>query len=291
MTKILVTGASGQLASEIKVIANDYPQFEFVFTKRDQLPLHITEYIVEALTRINPNIIINTGAYTAVDRAESEKDLAEAVNHLAVAEMAKWAEKNRARIIHISTDYVFDGSSRLPINELEATAPINWYGETKLRGEKALLHYHSNGIIIRTAWVYSEFASNFVKTMLRLMREKDAITVVNDQFGAPTYAMDLAKAIMSIIVSTTWHPGVYHYSNTGEISWFEFAQAIQEFSGLNCQVNAVASDQFPTVAKRPIYSLLDTTKIQQTYGIGIPFWKDSLLKVVRERLTDKNQKI
>jgi len=289
MQKILVTAASGQLASELHAIASQYSQFEFIFTNRDLLPLDVTDNIFENLTKINPEIIISAGAYTAVDKAETEKDLADAVNHLAVAEIAKWAEQNKAKLIHISTDYVFDGSSVTPITETENTAPINWYGETKLKGEQALLNQHPSGIIIRTAWVYSEFGVNFVKTMLRLMRERTSISVVNDQIGSPTHAADLAQVIMTIIVSEKWTSGIYHYSSDGEISWYDLAKAIQEISGIECEIQGVTSDQFPTLAKRPKYSLLNKTKIIETYDVIVHNWRDSLEKVLRHRLINKNQ--
>ncbi|TXE09543.1 dTDP-4-dehydrorhamnose reductase [Gelidibacter salicanalis] len=288
MQKILITGVGGQLGSELQAIAKQYPQFEFIGVDRKELPLDDLNKIKIGLDKIKPNIIISAGAYTAVDKAETEKELVDTVNHLAVAEIAKWAVSNNAKVLHISTDYVFDGTSKTPLDELASTAPINWYGETKLRGEQALLRALPEGIIIRTAWVYSEFGANFVKTMLRLMREKYSISVVNDQIGAPTYAADLANVIMKIIISETWVPGIFHYSNCGEISWYDFAKAIQEISGRDCEVNGVSSDQFPTLAERPKYSLLNTTKIQNTYGLSIPQWKDSLEIVLRKRLL-KNQ--
>lgn len=287
MQKILVTGANGQLGSEIQALSRRYKSFEFIFVDRKTLPLNTIDTLTAGLDHMRPDIIINAGAYTAVDLAETEKELADVVNHIAVAAMAKWAAHNNAKLIHISTDYVFDGNSKIPLNEQEATAPINWYGETKLRGEQAIMRYLPEGVIIRTAWVYSQYGSNFVKTMLRLMAERASINVVNDQIGSPTSASDLAEVIMKIIVSKTWQPGRYHYSNKGETSWYDFAQAIQDLSGLECEIKGVSSDQFPTAAKRPKYSLLNTTKIQDTYQVAVPYWKDSLEKVLRHEILDK----
>lgn len=282
MQKILVTGANGQLGSEIQAIASHYSQFEFVFVDREKMPLQEPQQIIKVLNEIRPDIIIHAGAYTAVDKAEEEKELADSINHLAVAEIAKWAANHKAKVIYISTDYVFDGTSQTPLQEHEGTAPINWYGATKLRGEQALQQYLPNGIIIRTAWVYSTYGHNFVKTMLRLMKDKTSINVVSDQIGSPTYAADLANAIMNIVTAEHWEAGIFNYSNLGEASWYDFAQAIQEISGLDCDVQGVTSHQFPTSAKRPKYSLLDKTKIQETYNITIPHWRDSLKKMLTQ---------
>lgn len=280
MQKILVTGAKGQLGSEIRAISEDYPQFQFVFVDRDDMPLEKTDALQEVLDTIQPDTIVHAGAYTAVDKAEEEKEVAEAINHFAVSEIATWTAHHQARLIYISTDYVFDGTSKTPLREQKQTAPINWYGATKLKGEQALQRVLPEGIIIRTAWVYSEFGNNFVKTMLRLMKDKPSLNVVNDQIGSPTHAADLAKAIMNIITAEQWEAGIFHYSNQGQASWFEFAKAIQEIAGLDCEVHGVTSDQFPTLAKRPKYSLLDKTKIQDTFQISIPPWRDSLKRML-----------
>lgn len=274
--RVLITGASGQLGSELKKIAKDYASLNFVFVNREAMSLEHTEAIISFLNKVQPDIIINVAAYTAVDNAEKEKEIAEKINHYAVDTISKWCTENDAKLVHISTDYVFDGKSKIPYKERHSSDPINWYGETKLRGEQAIKRNGTKAVIIRTSWLYSEYGHNFVKTMLRLMKERDQIGVVNDQIGTPTYALDLAKAIMKIIKADSWTSGVFHYSNEGQISWYNFAVAINKLSGLSCKVNPVTSEQFLTIANRPNYSLLDKTKIKDTYHIIVPNWKDSL---------------
>lgn len=274
--KILVTGSTGQLGSELKELIQAYPQYDFVFMDRALMPLDNTERVLEILESEHPDFIINAGAYTAVDKAESEVDLADLVNHQCVRVLGEWCEENEAHLIHISTDYVFDGTSSSPLNEEALTAPINVYGATKRKGEEALMSAHSDAIVIRTSWVYSSYGNNFVKTMCRLMQERESLGVVNDQIGTPTYAADLAKVIMQIISSNIWKGGLYHYSNEGEISWYDFASKIKEFRGFTCKVNAIDSSAFPTPAKRPAYSLLDKSKIKKEYNINIPNWDESL---------------
>lgn len=276
MNRILVTGSKGQLGSEIAKISKDFPSFDFIFVDREEMPLEDEGKIISFLDKSAPNLIISVGAYTAVDQAESEKELANQINNLALDTISQWCSKNKSKLIHISTDYIFDGTSRTPYKENDAPSPINWYGESKLRGEQAIKRNMNGAIIIRTSWVYSEYGNNFVKTMIRLMSECESISVVNDQIGTPTYALDLANAIMKIIVADKWKSGVFHYSNEGEISWYDFAVEINKLSGLSCNIHAVTSDQFPTIAKRPNYSLLDKTKIKGTYKAIVPAWKDSL---------------
>ncbi|WP_294958198.1 dTDP-4-dehydrorhamnose reductase [uncultured Flavobacterium sp.] len=279
MRKILVTGATGQLGSELSVLAPSYSHYEWVFADRTQATLDNLELLQSQLDKINPDIIFNCGAYTAVDRAESEKDLAFKVNHLAVELIAKYSAENNAKLIHISTDYVFDGSSSIALNEEAETNPINIYGESKLAGEIACLKENPESIIIRTSWVYSKYGSNFVKTMQRLMQERDEINVVNDQIGSPTYAADLAQAMIDIIESSKWIPGIYNYSNEGEISWYEFALSIKEFGNYNCKVGGIPSSSYPTPAKRPSFSLLSKEKIETVYNMNIPNYKGSLKKM------------
>ncbi|WP_427875228.1 dTDP-4-dehydrorhamnose reductase [Flavobacterium sp. MMS24-S5] len=279
MKKILVTGATGQLGSELSVLAPSYPQYEWVFADRTQITLNNLEMLQSQLEAILPDIIFNCGAYTAVDKAESEKDLAFTVNHLSVGLIAKYARENNVKLIQISTDYVFDGSSSVALDEKAETNPKNVYGKSKLAGETACLQENPESIIIRTSWVYSKFGNNFVKTMQRLMQERDEINVVNDQIGSPTYAPDLAQAMIDIIESSNWVPGIYNYSNEGEISWYEFALSIKEVGGYSCKVGGIPSSSYPTPAKRPSFSLLDKKKIKIVYNLKVPNYKDSLRKM------------
>ncbi|MEN2415078.1 dTDP-4-dehydrorhamnose reductase [Flavobacterium mesophilum] len=276
MRKILVTGATGQLGSELKVLSENHKQFEWEFADRTKISLDNIELLKKQLNEINPDIIFNCGAYTAVDKAESDKETAFTVNHLAVEEIAKYTFENKAKLIHVSTDYVFDGTSSTALNEEAITQPINVYGESKLAGEISCIKENPDSIIIRTSWVYSKFGNNFVKTMQRLMQERDSINVVNDQIGSPTYAADLAQAMISIIESSNWVPGIYNYSNEGEISWYDFALSIKEFGQYECNVGGIPSASYPTPAKRPEFSLLDKKKIKETYNLHIPNYRESL---------------
>lgn len=278
MKKILVTGANGQLGSELRKLSEEQEQFEWVFTDWQELDLCNLENLATSIDKINPQIIINCAAHTAVDKAESEYELSDVLNHQAVAIMAKWSYENNSKFIHISTDYVFDGNSAVPLTEEAPTAPINVYGVTKLAGEKACQLENPDSIIIRTSWVYSSFGNNFVKTMSRLMQERDSLNVVNDQIGSPTYAADLAQAIITIINHSNWQSGIYHFSNEGEISWCEFALAIKEIGNFDCEINGIPSSAYPTPAKRPAYSLLDKTKIKTTFGVIVPEYRESLEK-------------
>lgn len=278
MKKILITGANGQLGSELNVLSKKYSQFEWVFTDWEELNLCDLDNLALALTQINPQIIINCAAHTAVDKAESEFELSDVLNHQSVAVLAQWSRVNDRQFIHVSTDYVFDGTASTALTETAQPNPINVYGVTKLAGEKACLQENPQAIIIRTSWVYSSFGNNFVKTMSRLMQERDSLNVVNDQIGSPTYAADLAQAIMTIVTHPNWKSGIYHFSNEGEISWYEFALAIQEIGGFDCAISGIPSSAYPTPAKRPQYSLLDKTKIKETFEVVVPGYKESLVK-------------
>lgn len=273
---ILVTGSNGQLGSELKELAPQYTQYKFVFFSRAELAIENAEEVERAFALLHPQFVINCAAYTAVDKAETEKEQAMAVNATAVGILAGASQKYGAKFIHVSTDYVFDGTSREPLKENAPVSPVNFYGETKLKGEAEAMKVNPGSIIIRTSWVYSFYGKNFVKTMLRLMSERDRISVVADQWGSPTYAADLASAILQMIESENWQPGIYHYSNEGVITWAEFADEIRSLSNSNCTVQFITTDQYPTPAKRPAYSVLDKSKIVSTYGIALRPWKESL---------------
>ena len=276
MNNILVTGANGQLGSELREIAPNYKDYNFLFT--DVKDLDITNHTtVAAFIESNKiNVIINCAAYTAVDKAEEEKDLANAINHLAVANFTQIAKEKSIKLIHISTDYVFDGTNHKPYVETDTPNPQSVYGKTKLDGELAMQQINpANSIIIRTSWVYSKFGNNFVKTMLRLAETRDEISVVADQIGTPTSAADLAEAILIILPQISNETvELFHYSNEGVCSWYDFAKAIFEIEGLQIKVNAIESSQYPTPAERPFYSVLNKEKIKTKYWIKIPYWKN-----------------
>ena len=279
--KILVTGANGQLGSEIKFLSSKYNQYKWIFTDQDELDLSDLKNLESNISKISPSLIINCAAYTSVDKAESDIKLSNILNFKAVDLISKWSSLNGKKLIHISTDYVFDGTSKIPLDEKSSTSPINVYGLTKLRGEKVCLKNDPNSIIIRTSWVYSSFGNNFVKTMCNLMEKRDLLKIINDQKGSPTYAADLADTIMKIINHKKWISGLYHYSNEGEITWFEFANSIKEINNYNVKIEGVFTDEYPTPAKRPKYSLLDKKKIKETFNLEIPFYKDSLEKCLK----------
>ena len=281
--KILVTGKNGQLGKSIhKSVTNNKKINEFVFVGREELDLSSTDNIISYFNQNNFDIIVNCAAHTAVDKAEEEAVLANQINHLAVAQLALIAKTQQAKLIHVSTDYVFDGESDKPYTETDATNPINIYGKTKLAGEQTLKEIMpTDAIIIRTSWVYSEYGNNFVKTMLRLGKQRDELSVVGDQIGSPTYATDLANAILGTMQNKAFkevgqETQVYHYSNAGEISWYEFAKEIFELADIQCSVSPITTAQYPTPAKRPKNTLMNKDKIAETFSVNIPDWKESL---------------
>ncbi|MDP3266155.1 MAG: dTDP-4-dehydrorhamnose reductase [Sulfuricurvum sp.] len=288
MYKILITGENGQLGSELKELSSFYTQYEFTFVDRNTLDFSNLCKLEDYFDNKTFDVIINCAAYTAVDKAESESDLANTINHRAVSLLAKIAKKKNISLIHISTDYVFNGQNYRPYIETDPTDPQGIYGRTKRDGENAILEASpKNSIIIRTSWVYSSFGNNFVKTMLRLGKERDSLSVIFDQVGTPTYARDLAKTILDILPQIKNEtPEIYHYSNEGVASWYDFTQSIFELSKIDCSVNAITAEEYPLPAPRPHYSLLNKAKIKNDFGITIPYWKNSL-KQCLEHLGEK----
>ncbi len=287
MPNILVTGSKGQVGSELQELAGSY-EYNFFFTDRDSLDITDKESIVAFVKNNSIDTIINAAAYTAVDRAEEDAVNADKVNHLATQYLAEIAKEQNIKLIHISTDYVFDGKNYKPYNEEDTTNPNGVYGATKLAGEKAMQEINpQNSIIIRTSWVYSSFGANFVKTMLRLGKERDALGVIFDQVGTPTYARDLAKAILDILPQVnSERVEIYNYSNEGVLSWYDFAKEIMRMAKLECQINPIETKEYPTPAIRPHYSLLNKAKIKKAFDLDIPYWKDSLdacLRTLGER--------
>jgi dTDP-4-dehydrorhamnose reductase len=275
--QILVTGANGQLGNECRVLSVHHPEADFVFTDMEQLSIADEKAVQQFFSSFHFDYCINAAAYTAVDQAESDESTARLVNATAVGFLAKACAEKGCRLIHVSTDYVFDGTKATGNQPEDPTGPINVYGKTKLEGEQLALELAPESIIIRTSWVYSFFGKNFVKTMMRLMQEKEEINVVADQTGRPTYAADLATFIFDIIFNDDKTPaGIYHFANQGSITWYEFAVAIQEICGFGCRVNPIPSTAYPVPATRPRYSILQTDKSEQITGVNIPFWRDSL---------------
>jgi dTDP-4-dehydrorhamnose reductase len=276
---ILVTGSNGQLGSEIRQLSIKYPSYNFLFTTKDDLPIENHDVIKTFFDQQKIDFCINCAAYTAVDKAEIEKEKAFLINADAAGILAANCRDHQTKLIHISTDYVYDGSTSAPLKEEDPVAPLNVYGQSKLKGEELILNHYPSALIIRTSWVYSVYGSNFVKTMLRLFKEKESINVVNDQYGCPTYAADLAEIIMNFIEDMENNPaytGIVNYCNSGTITWFDFALAIKEFESSSCKILPVSSSQYPVAAKRPQHSVLDTSKIRKMLKTDIPFWKASL---------------
>lgn len=284
---VLVTGSRGQLGDAIRRRIDRFPAYTFTLTDIDELDLCDKKAVLDFVRRGRYAYIINCAAYTAVDRAESDAERCMRINRDAVGHLATAAREVGARMIHISTDYVFDGRATRPYREDDPTSPTSVYGRTKLAGEQLLLEtLPTDAVILRTAWLYSEVGNNFVKTMLRLGAERPEIRVVNDQLGSPTYAGDLAEAVLRVLTAPTFHPGIYHYTDDGVCSWYDFARHILRVAHPTCIVRPIPTADYPTPAARPAYSVLDKTRIRQAYGVSIPRWQDSLDRCLQHLLSN-----
>ena len=278
MKSVLITGANGQLGTALHNILDSFSGFEFHFTDVDTLDICDKLQVEAFVRRHNIGYVVNCAAYTAVDKAEDDANMCMRINCSAVRNIGEAASIHGAKVIHISTDYVFDGRSRRPYSEDDLANPVSVYGKTKIVGEQALMSVCSDSVIIRTAWLYSEVGNNFVRTMLRLGKERDTIGVVADQKGSPTYAGDLAEAIKAILEARRFVPGIYHYTNEGVCTWYDFAKKIFEIAGIKCNVTPLTTAEYPTRAARPSYSVLDKSKIKEAYNAAVPLWDESLRK-------------
>lgn len=278
--KILVTGVKGQLGSEINMLSSNY-NFDWLFSDRHIFDLSDLKNIKFFLHKHNPDIIINCAAYTCVEGSEDDFETANIINHKAVELIAKWSHDNNCKLLHISTDYVYDGTSFLQVQEDIVANPVNNYGKSKLLGDIACQNNNPNCIIIRTSWLYSSFGNNFVKQMINMMKSKNQINVVNDQFGSPTYAADLAEVILRIISLDIWKAGIYHYTNFGIVSWFDFANDIKSMYFLDTTINSITTQEYSKKTERPKYSFLDNSKIINTFKIKQINYKVSLLKCIK----------
>ena len=270
------------MGNELKDLSRSFPEFDFVFFSREEFPINDETIAIKIFEEQQPSFLINCAAYTAVDKAETEIESANDINGTAVGILASLCQLYRTGFVHISTDYVFNALKQEPLKETDPVDPVNAYGASKLLGEQLAIQNNPESIIIRTSWVYSYYGKNFVKTMMRLMKEKESISVVGDQYGSPTYAADLAAAIMHIITSGSWIPGIYHYSNEGHITWFDFATEIRNLIDSDCQVHSINTSQYPTPARRPVYSVMNTNKIRNTYHLDMKNWRDSLEVCIRK---------
>lgn len=287
MKNILVTGAYGQLGNEVRILSANYPQYNFMFTDVDSLDICDKAMLLDFVQGNDIRYIINCAAYTAVDKAEDEADLCEKINTKAVKNLGEVAQEVGAGIIHVSTDYVFNGKGYMPYTEDMPTSPCSVYGKTKLKGEKALLKACENAMVVRTAWLYSPFGNNFVKTMRKLGAEREQLNVIFDQVGSPTFAEDLAAALLVMLDQTIDQEhnkgGIYHYSNEGVCSWYDFTLKIHQLSGITtCKVNPIETKDYPTKAARPHYSVLNKAKIKNTFGIAVPHWEASLQRCINQ---------
>ena len=276
---ILITGCNGQLGNEMRVLSAQHPHHNYFFTDVAELDITDRQAVSSFVTENAIDLIVNCAAYTNVDKAEEDEATALKINANALAVLGSQG----IRVIHISTDYVFSGDEHVPCREADPVAPRTAYGRTKLEGEKRLLAVCPEAVILRTAWLYSSFGNNFVKTMIRLGQEKESLGVVFDQIGTPTYAADLAQAIFTVIESPVWHPGIYHFTNEGVISWYDFTKAIHSLAGIeNCHVFPISSEEYAYKTPRPHYSVLDKSKFKKTFGVTIPYWLDGLKRCLEK---------
>lgn len=282
MSKILVTGAHGQLGSELNFLSSLLENNTFVFVSHADLDITNEDDVASFFSQHHFSAVINCAAYTAVDKAETEKELAFSVNVEGAGVLAKAAAACNARFIHFSTDFVFDGAASFPYTETGVTNPISVYGASKLAGEEKVMASNTKAIIIRTSWVYSSFGNNFVKTVIRLCKEREQLTIIYDQVGTPTYARDLAAFVLELVNAEHWKPGIYNYSNEGVASWYDFAIAIRDLAGLKAKILPIETAQYPTPAARPKYSVLNKRKLKETFGVEIPYWRDSLEKCITQ---------
>ena len=276
---VLVLGAGGQLGQSLRFIANDYPEIQFHFFSRLDLDITNELGLKSIFNSLRPNFCVNASAYTAVDKSESEQDQAYLINVEGVKNIAQICQDFDTTLIHVSTDFVFDGSKNSPYTEDDATNPQGVYGKTKREGELEIIRILKKHFIIRTSWLYSQFNTNFMKTMLRLAQDRDTISVVNDQIGTPTHAVDLANVIIKVILSSSTNYGIYHFSNEGKASWYDFAKKIFEVNKVKINLKPISTSEFPTPAKRPKYSVLDKSKIKKEFNILIDQWEDSLKNI------------
>lgn len=282
MKNILITGANGQLGNEMRLLAGENEGYNYFFTDVAELDICDERAVMDFVACHQIDIIVNCAAYTAVDKAEDNQDLCNRLNAVAPGFLAKAVATRNGYLVQVSTDYVFDGTAHIPYKEDQPTCPNSVYGVTKLAGEQEALKYCSNTMVIRTAWLYSTFGNNFVKTMIRLGKEKESLGVIFDQIGTPTYARDLAAVIFTAI-NKGIVPGIYHFSNEGVCSWYDFTKAIHRLAGITtCHVKPLHTEDYPTKAVRPHYSVLDKTKIKETYGVEVPYWMDSLTECIEK---------
>lgn len=281
MMTILVTGSNGQLGNEMQQIAKQYPNYKFIFTDVAELDICDIKAVQLFAQENGVNYIVNCAAYTAVDKAETDQELCYKINRDAIRNIGEVAKKLNIKVIHISTDYVFDGTNHIPYTEEMDVCPTSIYGKSKLDGEIALMQTDCEALILRTSWLYSTFGNNFVKTMIKLGTDRDALGVIFDQVGTPTYAADLADAIMKIINHPTFSTGIYHFSDEGVCSWYDFTKSIHRLSNIRCNVKPIETKDYPVATPRPHYSVLNKSKLKSTFGIVIPHWEESLEKCIQ----------